>query len=314
MISVSGFGSFAVNGFGEDGDSKTTFFSILLLSLAWGYNWVFMKIGAIDAAPLTFAGLRTLLGASCLFLLLFLKHRPIISGRYGELALLGLFNTAIAIGCSHWALVGEAANRTVILVFTMPFWTLLLAWPVLDERLDKLQWWAIGVAGVGLISILKPWELNDQIVYNAVAICGSLSWAIAAIITKLLLKRQPMDLLALTAWQMIFGSLILLGAAFAIQEPATLWTSNFITALIVTGVISTAMGWFLWTHILDKLSAGMAGMTTLLVPIVAITSTSWHLNEPLSTGDIAGTCCVLFGLAVLVFSSLVTPIVGRENP
>ena len=280
---------------------KLPFFSVLLLSLAWGYNWVFMKIGSSDAAPLTFAGLRTLLGASCLFLLLFLKHRPIFSGRYGELALLGIFNTAIAIGCSHWALVGDAANRTSILVFTMPFWTLLLAWPVLDEQLDKLQWWAIGVAGVGLISILKPWELNHQITYNAVAICGSLSWAVGAIIIKLLLKRQPMDLLALTAWQMIFGSLILLGAAFAIQEPSTLWTSNFITALVVTGVMSTAMGWFLWTYILDKLSAGVASMTTLLVPVVAIASTSWHLNEPLSKGDIVGICCVISGLAALVF-------------
>ena len=276
------------------------FVAIILLSLAWGYNWVFMKLGSGDAGPVTFAGLRTLLGAGCLFLLLFLKRRPVSSKRYGELVLLGLFNTAIAIGCTHWALVGETANRTSILVFTMPLWTVLLALFMLGERLSKPEWCAVPVAGIGIVCLLKPWSLNDQIFFNIVAICGSISWAVGAILIKLLLKRQPMDLLILTSWQMLFGSFFLFAAAFALNEPHTVWTPNFCIALIFTGVVSTALGWFLWTYILEKIPAGVASMGTLLVPVIAIISTSWHLHEPLSKGDIAGIICVMIGLVALL--------------
>ena len=41
------------------------------------------------------------------------------------------------------ALAGGGAGRTSVLVFTMPFWTLLLAWPVLGERVRGLQWIAL---------------------------------------------------------------------------------------------------------------------------------------------------------------------------
>ena len=44
------------------------------------------------------------------------------------------------------ALAGGGAGRTSVLVFTMPFWTMLMAWPVLHERVRGTQWLAVAFA------------------------------------------------------------------------------------------------------------------------------------------------------------------------
>ena len=57
----------------------------------------------------------------------------------------GFFQTTINFGSTTMALAGGGAGRTSVLVFTMPFWTLLLAWPVLHERVKGYQWLAVGL-------------------------------------------------------------------------------------------------------------------------------------------------------------------------
>jgi drug/metabolite transporter (DMT)-like permease len=41
-----------------------------------------------------------------------------------------------------WALVEGGPGKTAVLIFTMPIWTLLLAWPILGERVRGKQWLA----------------------------------------------------------------------------------------------------------------------------------------------------------------------------
>ena len=43
------------------------------------------------------------------------------------------------------AVAGGGAGRAAVLVFTMPFWTMLLAWPVLGERVRGMQWLAVAL-------------------------------------------------------------------------------------------------------------------------------------------------------------------------
>jgi drug/metabolite transporter (DMT)-like permease len=41
----------------------------------------------------------------------------------------------------------------------MPFWLLLMAWPLLDERRAGLQWVSAGLSAVGLLLVMSPWQL-----------------------------------------------------------------------------------------------------------------------------------------------------------
>ena len=71
-----------------------------------------------------------------------------------------------------------------------------------------------------------------------------------------------------------------------------------------TAFISTACGWCLWVYLLDYLPAGTAGMAILLIPVVAVISTSYHLGEPLPDTDITGIALIVTGLVVLTYKAI----------
>ena len=177
---------------------------------------MFMKIGLLDSGPFSFAGQRTLIGSVFLMVFVVLMKRPLELHRYKEILLLGVFNTMGCVGFSQLSLVDAEASRAAILMFTYPFWTLLLAWPILKERIKPFQWAAIILAFPGLMFVLKPWEIDGQLYGCVSAICGAFSWAIASILIKKMFAREPIDLLSLTAWQMGFGSLGLLFIAWVL--------------------------------------------------------------------------------------------------
>lgn len=274
------------------------------LCAVWGYSWVLLKLGLLDAGPFTFAALRAVLGAAALLTLLPLSGRRLLVGRWRELALLGLVNTTGLVGCSQWALVEGAANRTSILVYTMPFWTLAMAWPLLGERLRGLQWPAVAVAGAGLLCVLNPWTFTGSLASSLLALAAAWCWALGVILVKRMQARGPLDLLALTAWQMLFGGLLLGLLAVGADEAAVDWSLRFVLVLGVTALLSTGAGWFLWVYLLHRLPAGTASLMTLMVPVVAVASSSWQLGEHLAPGDLAGICAIVSGLALLALQAL----------
>ncbi|HNT27127.1 MAG TPA: DMT family transporter, partial [bacterium] len=53
-------------------------------------------------------------------------------------------------GLVVWALTSGAAGKTSVLTYTMPFWVMLIAWPVLRERPSPLQWGGIALTFVAI--------------------------------------------------------------------------------------------------------------------------------------------------------------------
>jgi drug/metabolite transporter (DMT)-like permease len=278
--------------------------ALFTLSVIWGYSWIFLKLGSIDAGPFSFAGLRCAIGAALLLVALPLTGRRFFPQRIPELIALGLVNTTALVGCSQWAVTEGAANRTSILVFTMPFWTLLLAWPILNERIRGLQWAAVACAAVGLTAVIQPWAGGASFKSSLLAVTAGFFWASSAVMIKRIQLRAPMDLLQLTAWQMAFGSTCLLLIAWLVGEAPIVWTDRFLLSLGFTAFVSTAFGWLLWVYLLDYLPAGVASMMILLIPVVAVFSTSFHLNERLETGDIVGICFIIGGLVLLAYKAV----------
>ena len=112
------------------------------MSIMWGYGWVALKVGLMDAEPFTFTAVRVTLSAACLLLLLRLGGRSLVPGRVPELIKLGLVQTTALFTLSTWAVAQGSAGRVAFLTYTMPFFTLLFAWPLLGEKVRGFQWLA----------------------------------------------------------------------------------------------------------------------------------------------------------------------------
>ena len=111
------------------------FLALMLLCLIWGYNWVVMKKALHFSGPFDFAALRTVLGALCLFIVMLVLKKPFRIKEIPSLIALGILQTAGFTGLLVWALVEGGAGKTAVLTYTMPFWTMLFAWPLLGEKL-----------------------------------------------------------------------------------------------------------------------------------------------------------------------------------
>ncbi|MCE5255182.1 MAG: DMT family transporter [Actinomycetia bacterium] len=252
--------------------------ALLLLALIWGYSWVVMKMALDYVEPFTFSALRTFPAALLLLAIMPLLKRPVRPKAFWPTALLGLLQTTGFVGLMTWALEGQGAGKTSILTYTMPFWVLLMAWVVLGERLRGFQWLAVGLALCGLILILQPWSLEGKF-RDFLAVGGAVSWAASAVYAKVLRKHHEVDLLALTAWQLLLGSLPLIVIAAATWTRPPEWTGTFIWTLIYSIVLGSGLAWILWLYILDSFSAGEAGLASLLNPVIGMSAAWIQLGE-----------------------------------
>ncbi|MEO6927996.1 MAG: DMT family transporter [Casimicrobiaceae bacterium] len=277
--------------------------ALVILSLIWGYNWVVMKLAGNYAGPFDFAALRTVFGALSLFAALLWRRQSLRVVAPGWTLLLGVLQTAGFTGLSQWALVSGAAGKTAVLSYTMPFWILLLAWPLLGERLHRWQWLAVTIAFAGLILIIEPWKSHATFASEMLAVASGLSWGASAIVVKKMRARFQVDLLALTAWQMLFGAFALVIVALLVPSPPIILSGYLIGAVIYTAFVGTGLAWLLWLYVLDKLPAGIAGMGSLAVPAVGVLAAWIQIGERPDAAEFCGMMAIAAGLALLVIAN-----------
>lgn len=276
--------------------------ALILMAVVWGYNWVVMKKVLTYVGPFQFSALRTLLGAAALLVLLWLKRSPmrIDSRAWPRVILLGILQTGIFSLLIQLALLQGDAGKSSILTYTMPFWVVAMAWLAFGERVRGLQWLALAVAAGGIVVVVQPWATQSGFVSEAYALAAGLCWAVAAMVAKWIKRDFDIPALQLTAWQLLCGALALAAAAGFVSEKPLEPSGYFFFALAYNAVLATSLAWFLWLFALQHLSAGIAGMTALGVPVVSVLAGWIELGERPGGSELVGM--ILIGTALLVNS------------
>ena len=278
--------------------------ALVVLGPVWGYGWVVTKVALGYSPPLTFAALRAALSIPCLFLVLVVARRPLRPPAIGYTLVIGLLQTTAFVGLTVWALSSGGAGKVAVLTYTMPFWLLLLAWAFLGERLRGAQWLAVCVALAGLVLVVAPWRLHG-LLSSALALAGGFAWAGSALVIKLLQRRRHVDILSLTTWQMVFGSLPLILVAALFHSGGPEWTAPFVGALAYTVLLANMLAWVLWLYALRALSAGTAGLGTLAIPVVGVVAAWLQLGERPDAVEAAGMVLIVGALAILAGRGIV---------
>ena len=273
--------------------------ALLLLGLLWGYNWVVMKAVLVDVSPAWFAALRTVLPALLLIAILPVAGKRLRPPPLFYVLPIGLFQTAVFVGFMMWALESGAAGETAVIVFMMPLWLTLMAHFALHERITGIQLLAIGLALPGLVLLISPWDKTLALASVALAFASGFGWALGAIWQKRYYHRYQPDLLSLTAWQMLYGGLLLLGVAFWAEPFAIDPTPNFFWGLFYNVVLAGAIGWLLWVYSLHHLPTWVAGFGALLVPGIGVLSAWLVLGETPGPVKQLGIGLILAALLVI---------------
>jgi drug/metabolite transporter (DMT)-like permease len=275
---------------------------LFLLSMIWGANIPYMKEALDFSGPVEFAFLRNFFGSIVLFGLLFLLKKPILIKETPNLFILGVFQTAGFTGFLIWALVEGGASKTVILVFTMPLWVSLMAWPLLKERLSTYQWIAVAICLVGILTILNPTQASNSVFSCSLALASGFSWACGVILSKRIHAKYPnLDLLSMTAWQMLWGSIPLFMILFIVNSEPIIWSNYFISILLFNVIFVNAIAYLLWFYALKHLEASLVSMLSLLTPIAGVVSAWLLLDEVPNNIEKIGYFLILLGIFSLLF-------------
>lgn len=285
-------------------NERLALFALALMAVVWGYNWVVMKKVLAYVGPYDFSALRTLFGAIALFLVIKALKRPMKIRAWPRVLLLGILQTGAFSALIQLALLSGAAGKTSILTYTMPFWVIPMAWLAFGEKINGSQWLALILAALGLILILQPWDKQGSYTSDILAISAGLCWAISAVVAKWIKRDYPMEALPLTAWQMLFGALALVIVSFIVPEKPIEPTPYFFGALIYNAVLATALAWFLWLFALQHLSAGIAGLSSLGVPVIGTLAGWLELGERPAGLELTGMIVIAVALLVISIRSI----------
>src|SRR5918997_1440717 len=112
---------------------RTGLLCLAVTAVGWGLNWPVMKALLREWPPLSARGWAGLAAAAGLAPLAGLRRGrpPLPPGAAGRLLLAAGTNVLAWMGLATLAMVWLSVAEAALLVYTMPLWAALLAWPVL---------------------------------------------------------------------------------------------------------------------------------------------------------------------------------------
>ena len=196
------------------------------------------------------------------------------------------------------------ASRGALVLATIPLWSALLARIARSERLVPRQiggvFLSLGGVGLALAERGLGWQgglgtLSGDGLMLVTALCG----AVYAVLAPLALARY--DALIVTTYAMVLGTLLLLPAAVVEGLVGVLpqLDGQTVALLVFLGVFGGALGFFLWTFALSRLTPTQVAVYINLNPLVAMVLAAALLAEHLTITFVAGFCAVLLGVLLV---------------
>jgi drug/metabolite transporter (DMT)-like permease len=278
---------------------RAAYVAMACLTLLWGMNWSAMKVGLQNAGPIVFNVERTWVAVATLFAVLLLRRRRFWPESWLAVCVTGFFQTTVNFGATAMALASGGAGRTAVLVFTMPFWTVLIAWPVLGERVRGSQWFAIGFALLGLVLVVEPWNWQGDLAPKLWATVSGLGWAGGIVAQAYFQRQRRLEGLTLCAWQMAAGILPITMIPLIVPQASAEWSALYLGSLLYAGVIASGIGFVLWVGILAWVPAGTAALNMLVIPVIALVSSMLIFGERLTALEWLGIASIGVGLAII---------------
>lgn len=213
--------------------------------------------------------------------------------------IIGLLQTASAIGFLNLALERIDSALASVLFFTNPLWVLILGHFLHIDRLSLQPFFGVllGIAGVFLCLNV---EKEGSMIGMLFALCGAISWAICTLGSKNLLKIDN-PAVVLTGWQMLLGGIILYLISLISHETySPLQLSNLGWLNFLWLMLPASIGSFsLWFLALQKGGAAQASSFLFLAPMFASLLSILFLSEQLSLKFLLG-CLLIFSAIYLI--------------
>ena len=275
---------------------------VALLTLSWGLHWPLVKIALSEIPPFTFRGIGVLVGGALLIAIASWRGDRLWPRRREAMALAwaSLFNVGIWQMLTATGLQWLPAGRAVLLAYTMQLWSVVLGAAFLGERIDRGRALALalGLAAMALLIGDDIAAVGRAPLGALMILAAALAWAIGTVATKGF--PWTVSLTAMVGWQLLASAIPMLAAAWLFESDRwvvpSLWPAF---ALVYIILIAALFAHLLWFRLLALYPAGIASISTLLIPVVGLLSSALILGESVGWTELLALIMVVGALAVV---------------
>lgn len=275
--------------------------------VAWGSNYFVTHEFLPADAPLYGALIRAL--PAGLLLLAVCRRLPRGSWWWKSLVL-GTLNVGAFFVLIYLAAQLLPTSIAATVMATSPVVMMLFAWLVLSAppRARHLAGAGVGLAGVALMLF------SGTVVADLRGVIASIAAMVMSSFGYVLAKRWggDVDVLSLTAWQLVAGGLVLLPVAVAIEGAPPSLDLPAAIGFGYVAVVATALAFAAWFAGLRHLDAGTVGLVGLLNPVTGVLLGTVVAAEALTVRQLCGLALVLAG--ILLGSPRRLPADQRPDP
>jgi len=276
---------------------KKHLFLAVLVTAVWGLNFPVTKLGLAAIDPLLLTALRFTLAA--LPWVFFVKRPPI--------AIKWLAAYGLIFGVAMWALInlgiegGVPPGTAALLIQFSAFFT--MGWGVLlfREQLSYAQMLGMGLAVLGLISIILASPGQGTTLGYALLLVSALSWSVGNVIIK---QSKVREMFAFVVWASVFPPLPLLlltwlahgSAPFTALVTHFEWVALF--SLLFQVYAATHFCYWGWNLLLREYPVSRVAPLSLLIPVFGLAGSMLILGHRVGASEGVSIALILSALVV----------------
>ena len=267
-----------------------------LAMIAFAANSILARLALTggDIGPWSFTAIRFISGAMCLALII----GPMKTLRQGSwnaafaLLLYGIFFS--------YAYLLLSAGTGALILFAVVQITMIGGGLLAGERLRTLQWLGLALAMGGLVYLMLPSVAPPSPIGAIMMSLSGLGWGLYS-----LMGRGKGNPTALTAGNFLRAAIIcaVITLPVLLILPETSIGPKGIGLALLSGIMTSGIGYVIWYMALKHLTATRAGIAQLTVPFIAAIGGMLFIAEPFTLRFFIAMCLTLLGVALATLSS-----------
>ena len=284
--------------------SRKQFWTLVTLTLVWGFNWPTLKMGVTGLPPLTFRTICMWIGWPLLGLVIWRKKVPFFvpKNEWKELLMLATSNMFVWHVFIILAVQDLSSGRAAILGYTMPIFSAIFGWLLYQTPLKAKAWLGVALAGAGATLLLwhEFTHLSGKPLGVLMALLAAAAWAVGT--QQIRHTKMSTPTLTISFWMtgmttalMTFLAIVFESHRWVAPSP-TNWLAIFYNAIGVFVFAQAA-----WLGLARTLPPIASTLSVMFIPVLGVFSGAWLLGEVLHWQDLFAVALIVLAIASVLW-------------
>lgn len=263
----------------------------------WGTTWLGIKISLHYVPPVSGAGLRFIIAGLAMYAVAAAagKLLPLREMPWRPIAVLAVFLFGLNYILTYTAETHVSSGLVAVLFGVLPFFMFGFGHYLIGERTTPVTWIGAALAFGGVAVISLQADVQGSIWYALAAIGAALSSAFANVYAK---RHAHNDPLVTLPPSMLIAGVVVAAIGFAVEHPDAHLAFSLPSwgALLYLALAGSGIAFFLNLWLLARIKAWVVGMSSLIIPVIAVAVGVAFGGETFGPRELLGAALVIAGV------------------